>query len=570
MAAETKRITLALMLLWLTSALAACNGSDGATGAQGEPGEPAGPVIANLSVLGSPIHPGGQAQVFISAYSPTDQPLSYSWHIPAGWGGTDSGSNLVVLTAPEEQAATALVGVTVSDGVRTREAQVMLATRGPAIEALSVAGNEPLAPGDLLGVSVTAYNRDGEPLSYDYNLGGLSVEPAAPEWSWVSTAAMSGIYRLTSTVKDGNDLTASASLDLQLQGISPWPAFGGDRHHTRRSASAGATVGEGTVRWAVTTGGPMYASPVIGPDGTVYIGSLDKNVYALDPDDGSEIWSFLAGSAVRGSLAVGADGTVYAGSSDGTVYALDPDDGSELWSQPHGIGAAVFSLALGAGGTLYVGSINGTVYALNPDNGSEIWSFATHSAVRSTPAQGADGTLYIGSTNGKTYALNPEDGSERWSFNSDSVHSSPAVGADGTVYVGSYNGKVYALNPDDGSEIWSFTTAGSVGESSPAIGADGTVYIGSYDKKVYALNPDDGSEIWSFTTGYLLRSSPAIGADGTVYIASSDQQLYALDPSDGSEIWSVTTGEAVESSPAIGADGTVYIGSLGGTIYAIQ
>lgn len=109
----------ALAMAMLISACGGSDGSDGepgpagpqgelgAQGGQGPAGEPAGPVISNISVLGSPIYPGGQVQIYVSAYSPTDQPLSYSWEAPADWEGTDFGDNTLVVTAPDKQAATA-------------------------------------------------------------------------------------------------------------------------------------------------------------------------------------------------------------------------------------------------------------------------------------------------------------------------------------------------------------------------------------------------------------------------------------------------------------------------------
>ncbi len=56
--------------------------------------------------------------------------------------------------------------------------------------------------------------------------------------------------------------------------------------------------------------------------GTVYIGSDDGTVTALDAATGRLRWTYTTGSRVDSSPAV-AGGTVYAGSDDGQVYALD-------------------------------------------------------------------------------------------------------------------------------------------------------------------------------------------------------------------------------------------------------
>ena len=40
----------------------------------------------------------------------------------------------------------------------------------------------------------------------------------------------------------------------------------------------------GTVLWKFETGGSVLSSPAVGPDGTVYIRSTDKNLYAIKTD----------------------------------------------------------------------------------------------------------------------------------------------------------------------------------------------------------------------------------------------------------------------------------------------
>jgi outer membrane protein assembly factor BamB len=340
---------------------------------------------------------------------------------------------------------------------------------------------------------------------------------------------------------------------------SAWPMFGQNAQRTNRSPYSGPEVPK--LKWSFTTGYDVYSSPAIGANGTIYVGSFDGKLYAINPD-GSQKWSFTTGGRIFSSPAIGANGTIYVGSEDDKLYAINPD-GSQKWS--FAMGDRVYSSpAIGANGTIYVGSTHGKLYAINPD-GSQKWSFATGGSVLSSPAIGANSTIYVGCTSGTLYAINP-DGSQKWSFTiGGRVYSSPAIGANGTIYVGADDWKLHAMKPD-GSQKWSFTTGGWV-ESSPAIGADGTIYVGSYDDKLYAVN-SDGSQKWSFTTGDWVESSPAIGADGTIYVGSEDDKLYAINL-DGSQKWSFSTGGWVYSSPAIGADGTIYVGSYDNKLYAI-
>jgi len=65
----------------------------------------------------------------------------------------------------------------------------------------------------------------------------------------------------------------------------------------------------------------ICSSAAVGADGTVYVGSDDSNLYAINPD-GSEKWRVTTGGEVRSSPAIGSDGTIYVGSHDGRLYAI--------------------------------------------------------------------------------------------------------------------------------------------------------------------------------------------------------------------------------------------------------
>ena len=114
---------------------------------------------------------------------------------------------------------------------------------------------------------------------------------------------------------------------------SAWPMFHHDAVHTGLSTvSTGGN--NGTLRWKFeigeSAGSQFISSPAIGADGTVYVGSFDDNVYAINPD-GSQKWMFTTGDSVESSPAIGADGTIYVGSFDDKVYAINPD-GSQKWT----------------------------------------------------------------------------------------------------------------------------------------------------------------------------------------------------------------------------------------------
>jgi outer membrane protein assembly factor BamB len=120
-------------------------------------------------------------------------------------------------------------------------------------------------------------------------------------------------------------------------------------------------------KWRFDAGCDLSDTPAIGPDGTIYVGSGDYNLYAINPD-GSKKWTFLTTGDVESSPAVGSDGTVYVGSDDGKLYAINPN-GTIKWSVTTG-NIIQSSPAIGADGTVYVGSDDHNLYAVGPGVGS--------------------------------------------------------------------------------------------------------------------------------------------------------------------------------------------------------
>jgi outer membrane protein assembly factor BamB len=379
--------------------------------------------------------------------------------------------------------------------------------------------------------------------------------PVAIRFSWGDgdTSDWSPVVASGESAQIGHAWSRAGTFQVSAQARDTGGAF------SQWSSPHGIAVRPDTMRWRYETGRAITSSPALGRDGTIYIGSTDNYLYAVNPQ-GVLLWRYETGAQIRFSPAIAADGTVYFGSDDGSIYAVNPD-GSLKWS--HSIGYYVDrSPAIGADGTVYVGSSDLNLHAFSAD-GVQQWQYPIQWGIAGSPAIGADGTLYFGSYD-SVHAVNP-DGSPEWRCYVGGWPGPAAIAADGTIYVGSRDSGLYAVNPG-GTVEWRYMIPDST-RFQPAIGADGTIYIGSAAGVLYAVHPD-GTAWWSYTTGGAVSSTPAVASDGTLYFGSDDSYVYALNP-DGSLKWRYLTGNAVGSSPAIADDGVMYVGSSDYNLYAL-
>jgi outer membrane protein assembly factor BamB len=216
----------------------------------------------------------------------------------------------------------------------------------------------------------------------------------------------------------------------------------------------------GEERWRFETERRIRSTPAVA-DGVAYFGGGDGVFYALDVGSGETRWTFettgvglnsadfgFDRTQIQGSAAI-ADGTVYFGSRDGSLYALDAATGELRWHREDGTAWVVGTPALHEG-TLFNGrSSGGRFRAIDAGNGEESWVITTRGLVFSSPTVVGD-VVYVGSGGGAMYALDTATGTTHWSFATvGDIYSSPVV-ADGRLYFGSDDGSLYALEVGEG------------------------------------------------------------------------------------------------------------------------
>jgi outer membrane protein assembly factor BamB len=378
---------------------------------------------------------------------------------------------------------------------------------------------------------------------------------------------------------------------LSSPAISGGTVYFGSADHTFYALDKHA----GALRWKFVTKGRISSSPAVA-GGRVYFGSYDGNFYALDAANGALVWKFATEGERRfsarhlhgaepaaevmpdpfdfflSSPAV-VNGSVYVGSGDGNVYALDAGSGALRWK--FHTGNVVHASPAVADGTLFVGSWDSYFYALDAASGKERWKFKTGEDANINNQVGiqssaviADGLVYFGCRDSNLYALDATSGAKRWSFSTKGswVISSPAVRA-GTVYFAtSDSGLLLALDARSGAPVFSLKFNHWPFFSSPALARD-FLYIGSHAGTLVAMDLKARTVAWTFQTDGALKNGPTwTKADGTPNYEAAFSDFFYDDLIVGvNRMMSVG---AVLSSPVIDGD-TVYFGSWDGQLYAI-
>lgn len=205
-------------------------------------------------------------------------------------------------------------------------------------------------------------------------------------------------------------------------------------------------------KWNKSLGDIYQSPPAIGTD-SLFVTSKSA-LYALNPENGSELWSVALGSGYDGAAPTVANGVVYLAGGSGTIIAFDASNGSQVWT---GSGSLVDSGSSPAVAGDHVIVPRGTaplgtpgITGLHRANGTMDWEIETDSRVLGAPAvaghlgNSPDRTVVFATETGLVYAVDAATGTQRWTHNltvvakgdvtNVPVYSSPAV-ANGTVFL---------------------------------------------------------------------------------------------------------------------------------------
>ncbi len=346
------------------------------------------------------------------------------------------------------------------------------------------------------------------------------------------------------------------------------------------------------IAWKFQTVAAVRSSPVV-VQGTVFFGSGDGFVYAVDAETGKEKWRFDTGAPVNGSAAVQNE-TVYIASESGFLLALDAKTGAKRWDAPTkfptlGSPALLYGAAVigsgSKGGHDEISMSTGPLLAFDAKNGTPIWRGAA--GPQGYAAITTDGNFFYTASNGSAYySFLVSDGKLAQKLRGDHQGrqwTSCAI-RDNTLFVPvNIRGAIAAfdISSTPAKPLWFNTTlprnkememngGGLFGYeilSDIAIG-ESFVLAGCNDGKLYAFDRWTGAVAWTFPTGGKIQSGPSI-AGKLAYFGSQDGKLYAIDATSGTLAWHCDLGNRIFSSPWPG-NGSLFVGCDDGFVYCLQ
>ena len=302
--------------------------------------------------------------------------------------------------------------------------------------------------------------------------------------------------------------------------------------------------------------GRRFTGRIVIAGATVYGGSVDRKVYALDLGSGQTQWSSRLGGTIGGGVLVSGD-TVYAASSrpEGRVYALDARTGRRFWRTSTGPVSAPLALI---DSVLVAETQRGEVIGLAASTGSVRWRRKIGTA--RIPAVRADSGTLIVATVDSLFRMRVGDGKVIVRVASPGTILSPWLERRAGLVAGTGDSLVVGVDPRTLEVRWKVSLDAPV-LASPAAWGD-TLYAASRRGTVYRILADSAPAATAVATLDWPVTAPVSMLDGLVLLGGADGALRAL-RRDGSEAWRVQLRWPIEVSPLVLDDGLLAVGGDG-------
>jgi len=203
----------------------------------------------------------------------------------------------------------------------------------------------------------------------------VSLESGTITWS----AEMDGRVDSPVAVADSQVVAVARNTDTAQVFVAAFDEATGERPWPALAIHANSTAG---------------TAPSVG-GGSLFIGSADRRVRALDTGNGTERWATLALSLFSPATSLAFDEeSVYAADIAGGLYRLDAADGGRRWSY-HLNEVVLRSSPVVSGSSVLLGLSDGRLVAVDVTSGHLVWESAPSAGLVGTIALSSDAVIAV-------------------------------------------------------------------------------------------------------------------------------------------------------------------------------
>ena len=350
-------------------------------------------------------------------------------------------------------------------------------------------------------------------------------------WLLAGCARTQGAAGGWSGVADGGDTVFVGSMEGQLLALD---------------AKDGVRLGSFPEERDKTTFGAIYGTPTIAHD-RIYMTGFNGKVYSLSKETlqttgvAFQVGGEPTNTSITGAVVAAGDKVVFGaaeGAQTGRLYVLDALSLREVCQFPaRGTEpiAKLWSTPAVSEGVAYFGDLGHRMYAVSLDDCSLQWPAPVDlgGGIGSTPLV-LDGKVYVGAFDRNYYVLDAATGEARALFKAGGWFWSGTATDGKRLFAPNMDGKLYAMDLRAGEVIWEFDTEGAV-LSTPVV-VNGQVVVGSDTKTLYVLDAERGGKVWEYPLDGQVRA-PLMAKENVVYVNTTAHTVDAIDVKAGRAIW---------------------------------
>ena len=271
----------------------------------------------------------------------------------------------------------------------------------------------------------------------------------------------------------------------------------------------------------------MYAAPVV-QDGYVYFGDLSNDFHKLTEGNlAQSVWTFeqakgwyQAKPALDGNL-------VIVPCTDRNIYAIDIENGTETWVYKGDF--AFIAEPVVVDGKIIVSSQDHHVLVLNGTTGEEIYRVEMKGAVVAPPLFDPEsGSAFVGSLGREMVSFDLASGDVNWTYGTEdlaTIWATPIL-LDSQLIFTDKNGKIVALDPKTGEELWQNHAGGIVIAGAVLVGDKGFL-VAREDGTMSFYSSDSQTGDWTVTVPGNIYSKPIVAGDQIfVPVVKADALIY--------------------------------------------